>query len=243
MACEGLQERLIEEAVAPGTDPALAEHLASCAGCRAELAGQRELQASIMGGLSAMVSGEPSPALIARVRMQIAAEPAAHRFGWMWLSAGVATAALAGFAIWFGARYFMQHAEPGHEQVRVIQKKAPQVAPQQIAQAPPSVPARPVRNPTVTIVKKHVREVTAPPVIHSVSTQGNGGQPVAVVIPPGQREAVLRLVAALRSGRVDVAGLVNQPPPQEITPLEIKPIKILTLAEERAAEKSGDIHK
>ncbi len=224
MACEGLQERLIEEAVAPGTDTALAEHLASCAGCRAELAVQRELQARIAGGLSAMVSGEPSPALIARVRMQIAAEPAAHRFGWMWLSAGVATAALAGFAIWFGARYFMQHAEP----VREVQKNVPQAAPQQIAQAPAIVPARPVRNPSV---------------IHSVSTQGNAGQHVAVVIPPGQREAVLRLVAALRSGRVDVAGLVNQPPPQEIAPLEIKPIKILTLAEERAAEKSGDIHK
>jgi hypothetical protein len=244
MACERYQERLIEEAVAPGGNPAVAQHLASCAACRAELANQQELQARISGGLSAMINMEPSPALMARIRMQIAAEPAPRRFGWMWVPVGVATAAIVGFAVWFGARQFNQHVEPGRGPAAVVKKNAPQeIAPQQSSQVAAAVPAKLTRKTSSAASRKPAREVIPPPAIQTVSTQEIAVQHYAVVIPPGQREAVLKLVAALRSGRVDVAGLTKPVRAQEITPLEIKPLKITSLDEEKATEKSGGGNK
>jgi hypothetical protein len=244
MACERHQERLIEEAIAPGGNPELAEHFASCAACRADLAKQHELQARISGGISAMVNMEPSPALMARIRLQIAAEPAPRRFGWMWIPVGVATAAILGFAVWFGARQFIQRAEPGSGTLELVKKSAPQeTAPQQNTQVTATTTPKPTRKADSVVNRKPIRAVVKPPVIQTVSTQEISVQHYAVVIPPGQREAVLKLVAALRSGRVDVAGLTQPAPPQEITPLEIKPLKIATLDDEKSVEKSGGGNK
>jgi hypothetical protein len=244
MACERFKERLIEEAAAPGGDRALADHLASCAGCRADLVLQQELQVRIEDGISAMVSGEPSPALMARIRMQIAAEPAPSRFAWMWIPAGVTTAAVMGFAFWIGARHFIQHVEQVREPVRVVKNNAPQQPVlQRNAPAAASNRREPMRKANTIASRMRDRELIPPLVITTVGVQESAVSHDAVVIPPGQREAVLKLVAALRSGRVDVAGLAQPAPVQEITPMEIKPLKIAALGDEKAAESTSGGHK
>jgi hypothetical protein len=61
-------------------------------------------------------------------------------------------------------------------------------------------------------------------------TAAANNQPAEIIVPAGQREAVLRLVNALRTGRVDAASLIRTTQPGEvgplvtIPPLEIKPI-------------------
>jgi hypothetical protein len=64
-----------------------------------------------------------------------------------------------------------------------------------------------------------------------------------VIVPPGQREAVLRLVAAMKSGRVNVAGLLDSSEQQQMTPLEITPIKITPLEEKKTAGQSDGKQK
>ena len=94
MVCTEYQERINELALAKfgasfgatrsgatpaangGTesDASLAQHLAACAGCRAELDQRRALLARIDSGVAAMVAVEPSPSLAVLVRQQIAEE-------------------------------------------------------------------------------------------------------------------------------------------------------------------------
>ena len=50
-----------------------------------------------------------------------------------------------------------------------------------------------------------------------------------VIVPPGQREAVLRLVNALRTGRVDAASLIRTSQPGEVAPLAITPLEVKPL--------------
>ena len=114
MACERYKSRLIEEALVPGGDSELAVHLSGCADCRDEVARQRELQNRIDGSIAAMVAVQPSPVLLARVRQQIDAEESPRRAAWMqWTIGGIATAALAGFAIWFAGRALLRQSISG----------------------------------------------------------------------------------------------------------------------------------
>jgi hypothetical protein len=64
-----------------------------------------------------------------------------------------------------------------------------------------------------------------------------------VIIPPGQREAVLRLVAAMQSGHVDVAGLLKETEQQQMKPLEIAPIKITPLEEKKTTGQTDANHQ
>ena len=237
MACEGFETRLIEKALAD-TDPELTAHLATCADCRAEFAAQRALQERITNGIAAMVAGEPSPALLTRVRAQIASEAAPHSANWIqWVIAGVTVTAFAVVAMWF----------IGRPSGRLI---TPRNLPTQTASNAPASPAvAPVRSapqenseskPEIANGHRQVRSVShrdAPRVAPGVKkvaqpvvTAAANNPTAEIIVPAGQREAVLRLVNALRTGRVDAASLVRTTQPGEvaplvtITPLEIKPI-------------------
>ena len=50
-----------------------------------------------------------------------------------------------------------------------------------------------------------------------------------IIVPVGQREAVLRLVNALRTGRVDAASLMRTTQPGDVAPLAIAPLEVKPL--------------
>jgi hypothetical protein len=236
MACEGFETRLIEKALAD-TDPALTAHLANCAECRAEFAAQRALQERITDGIAAMVADEPSPALLTRVRAQIASEAAPRSANWMqWLVAGVAVSAFGVAAMWMIGRPSSRLNVPGNLAVRTASSAptSPAIAPSRIASQETSQ-----LKPAVTHEHHEVRSAARANTPHGVPAMVKVAQPVVaaannssaeIIVPAGQREAVLRLVNALRTGRVDAASLIRTTQPGEIaplvtiTPLEIKPI-------------------
>ncbi len=252
MACERYKTRLTEEALAPGNDAELPAHLSGCSECRSEFGRQRELQNRITGSIAAMVAAEPSPALLARVRQQIDSEESPRRASAIqWAIAGVAVSALAGFAIWFAGRALLWQSGPGPQPGQTVGgTPSPQTSatnqPSQVSVAPSplaiqkngsghSIPPR-QRTPRPTQLAAAHDAAPAANLLASSAPRFN------VIIPPGQREAVLRLVAAMQSGRLDVAGLLKQSEQQEMTPLEIAPIKITPLNEKKRSAQSDENH-
>lgn len=233
MACEGFEKSLIEEALA-STDPALMAHLAVCGDCRAELAAQRELQGHITAGIAAMVADEPSSALLTRVRAQIAAEPAPRSMKWMrWAATGAAVAALAAVALWFAARPSFRPDPMGISPVQSAKDASlpAAVTPQPIASQQPAqsqaaverkqIPARHVSHSELLVHTSTTMQATQP----TVTAVANAPR-VEIIVPAGQREAVLRLINALRTGRVDAASLLRAAQPGDLAPLAIAPIEV-----------------
>ncbi|MFZ0820341.1 MAG: hypothetical protein WAM91_09750 [Candidatus Acidiferrales bacterium] len=261
MACKRYEAQLIEEALAPGGDVELSAHLPGCPDCRSELARQRELQNRITGSIAAMVAGQPSPALLARVRQQIDAEESPLRAGWMqWAIGGVAAAALAGFAIWFAGHALSRQSVSGPQPAQTaVGTPSPQIsAPNQSAQSSSVTTDAPSTKSVPATVEKHAANHAAPlrqrsPRLAQVAAAQDaapaatslaaGAPRFNIIIPPGQREAVLRLVAAMQSGRVDVAGLLKETEQQQLKPLEIAPIKITPLEEKKSSGQTDANHQ
>lgn len=238
MACEGFETRLIEKALAD-TDPALTAHLATCADCRAELAAQRALQQRITNGIAAMVSDEPSPALLTRVRAQIASEAAPRSSNWkQWLIAGVTVTAVAVVAMWMLGRPSKRLLNnSGNTPVQTASNlpTSPAIAPVQATPQETLEAKPPITNEHRQIrIASHRNAPRVTPALEKVAqpvvTAAANNSSSEIIVPAGQREAVLRLVNALRTGRVDAASLIRTTQPGEvaplvtITPLEIKPI-------------------
>lgn len=255
MACERFEEALIEEAIAPGSDARLAAHLAVCADCREELARQGELQARITSGVAAMVADGPSLGLLTRVRHQVEAERAPRAFPWMqWVAAGIAVAACAVTVIWYAER----HGDlVGRPPVQTVQ--APAVAPvsaspsvRQFAPREP-VPQQSVRDATQQFsaaapvmkaprsLKQQVPAVrtATTEVAQTVAAEKTPGRGVEIIVPPGQREAMLRLVNALQTGRVDAASLLRAAQTGDYALLKIAPIEVKPLVTEENKEDPG----
>ena len=239
MVCTEYQERINEAALqnSPAnlaevnsstesqSDADLQKHLAVCSGCREEFELRRALMTRIDFGVAAMVAGDPSPALAVLVRQRIAEETGESRsftarWGW-WIGATAAAAALA--AIIFAvtthspAQMPSQPASVASQPAQNVSPPAPQL-PAPVVQAQHS-PA------TIRKVPQHHESVVA-------TRAAEIGPPrFEVIVPPGQREAVIRLAAGLQSGRVDGAVFVNPAPSLvpdflEIAPLEIKPLAV-----------------
>jgi len=237
MACEGFEIRLIEKALAD-TDPALTAHLAKCADCGAEFAAQRALQERITNGIAAMVADEPLPALLTRILAEIASEPAPHSANWrQWVFAGVTVTAFAVLAMWMISRPSGRLNGAGNLPVQSATN-----VPSSSAAASIQVGSQETSHlkPAVTREHRTVRSASRPnePVIvpaivrvaQPLITAAANNSPPEIIVPAGQREAVLRLVHALRTGRVDAASLIRTTQPGEVAPLvtipplEIRPI-------------------
>jgi len=236
MACEGFETRLIEKALAD-TDPALTAHLAQCAACRAELAAQIALQERITNGISAMVADEPSPALLTRVRGEIASMEAPRTAKWMqWAIAGVTVTAFAVIAMWMIGRPSGRISVTTNLPVQTASNasapaaSAPiQVAPQEISHEKPANahehhPMRSASHENAPRVVPAAAKVAHPVVITAANDSSS-----EIIVPAGQREAVLRLVNALRTGRVDAASLMRTIQPGEVAPLAIAPLEMKPL--------------
>jgi hypothetical protein len=236
MACEGFETRLIEKALAD-TDPALTAHLANCADCRAELAAQSALQERITSGIAAMVADEPSPALLTRVRAEIASIEAPRSVNWMqWAIAGVTVTAFAVVAMWMIGRPSERLTGTGNLRVQTATTASASVASATIQVVPEKTlndkPAAAREHHSVRSVS-HVNAPRVLPTIVKVAqpvvTAAANHPSAEVIVPAGQREAVLRLVNALRTGRVDAASLMRTTQPGDVAPLAIAPLEVKPL--------------
>jgi hypothetical protein len=181
-----------------------------------------------------MVADEPSSALLTRVRAQIGAEPAPRSMKWMrWAATGVAVTAFAAIALWFAARPSFRLETPGIVPMQSAKDtsspapKTPQpIASQQSAESKAAanrrqLGVRHVSHSELLVHTSTTMEATQP----AVTAVANAPR-VEIIVPAGQREAVLRLINALRTGRVDAASLLRAAQPGDLAPLAIAPIEV-----------------
>ena len=233
MACAEHKERLIEAALDPKSAAAhegqFVRHVETCSACRAELDRQRALYKQIEDGVAALVGVQAPAAIAARVRQQIASKhPPSFVFrNWAWFGA----AAMATAAIVVAMVLRPNQAPSGHRDVAApataaASGKPPAATSMQAAVEPPVTRSK--HGAKVSIARARAT-APKPELVDSVVVATTGPPRVQVIVPAGQREAVLRLVDALQSGRVDAASLVKpaqslEPDELKIAPLEIKPI-------------------
>lgn len=248
MACTEYQENLIEAALDPQSDAAhqteFVRHVERCPACRAELERQRALYSQIEDGVEALVNVAVPASIAARVRQEISARPS-RAFAWAnwgWLTAAAVAAAALCVALLYRAPFTPQTPRA----VQTVNHPAPLVPPAPVTQgtqslvksASPAPSVRPAHAPSVASVRAPALE---PPLTEAAVNTSIGPPHVQVIVPAGQREAVLRLASALQTGNVDVASILARPPQSlqpaelQIAPLEIKPLVVPVAGAEDSA--------
>jgi len=174
-------------------------------------------------GIRDTVAAEPSPEFAARVLRRVQQERASAQSwsaGWFPAMAG-ALAVLVLSAVWL-VRHELPHSttSPSARNAPIEQRsRAAETTQAAISQAEPVRPATHVRG------RESVRPATA-----------EANQP-EVLVPRGEEAAVLRLYAAVWSGRVDVASLVAESPPLKPAEIRVAPLAVTPLG---AATKAGE---
>jgi hypothetical protein len=234
MACQQFAEDLIDAALGSldaRRETELRAHLAACPACRQHLEAQQRLAMAMDRGLAASVAAEPSLEFAARVRQRIAAEPVPSRRWWLslrpsewsiriWVPVGAAAAMVLAAAFWF--------APP--QRVRTPDLPAPQIArtgPSAVSLPPAQVPLQVVPG---AIRPGDVRKPAPPWIRHNA---------VEVLVPRGEKEAVLRLLVALNKGRVDGDSLAAPEKPSVVPDLTIKPLDVPALDFDGKPSESG----
>ena len=234
MACERYREALADVA-AGGPAPAfVGAHLASCEGCRAELATLRQALSVADAEMAGLVAAVPSPGLAARIRQAVAeAEPSpARRFGWLWPAAAAAATALVALAVVMergsapapGPRAAVATRGPRP----VASVPAPNVAPRDIGQVG-------VSSPDATGAPPHDRVAAVGHQRRPAPTQAAGvAVPTEpeVLVPPGEGEALLRFAAHLQDRTVAPDSLLVadlSAPLPEAKAIEIRSLEIVPL--------------
>jgi hypothetical protein len=243
MACERFRDALTDVAAGVPAPAPLEAHLASCEGCQAELHRLRQALAVADAQMAGLVAAEPSPELLARIRQAVAeASPSpAWRFGWMWPATAAAATLLVALAVWVG-----RGPSPSPE-ARVAVDATRRVIPRDLRLPGPegsAVPADPSSLGSNGAPRDDrapaVGDRRSPPRARAATVGVPRDDAPEVLVPPGEGEALLRLVALVHRDRLSPAGLgaAGQPSPDlaEPVPLEITPIEIVPLD---AAETSG----
>ena len=228
MDCTRYQDALREHALGEPLSPAFEAHLASCEACRARVATEQGLLAAIDATLDGVRQTEPSPTFMARARAAaLDASRPSTRFGPFGRLAWNTAAAVAAVAL--------------AAALGVIVARGPRPA-DPIAPSPSSLPRPSVRP-----------SLPPPPATASLppaASPHDAPRPVrladdrlAVLVPPGQEEAIVRLAVLVATGAVaPPPSLVNPPDPtQPLTPpaeLSLPPLAIEPLGP-AAAENEG----
>jgi len=227
MACERYRETLADVAAGGPAPAAVETHLASCAGCRGALAALRQALALADAEIGGMLSAAPSPELTARIRQAVAdLEPSPEwRLGWLWPATAAVATLLVALAVWEARG---PSASP---------RAAVAPGPSQPASGPrPTEPAPVIPSDSVSPRPEASAWVAGPspqgrtarvPVLVRVSPEPE------VLVPPGEGEALLRLVALVHRERLSPVGLAAAGQPSADlpgpVPLEINPIEIVPL--------------
>jgi len=205
-------------------------HLASCSGCRQALQAERKLLAVIDSSLAAELAAEPAPDFAARVRQQIAADPATQSWlaGWIPVAAG-ALAALALLAVWLSQR------EP---------------ADLSVAEAPPARIESAQETPGLFPAKAPHAEKPLAVARASASPPPGGFREPAVLISQNEQVATQMFLTGLRGRHAEswmLAGQAAARPQRElaapeelkIAPLEVRPLGGLPEIFEMQQNRSG----
>ncbi|HUL76507.1 MAG TPA: hypothetical protein VL691_04515 [Vicinamibacteria bacterium] len=224
MSCERYREALADVAAGARPPAGVEAHLASCARCREELESRRRALALADAELAGLLLARPSPDLAARIRQAVSDSEASPGgpFGWLWPAAAAAAALLVALVVWLG------HGPSLSPEARVA-VHAP-VVPRDSVSAGPEGSATPPMP----------RAAPRPPPRRRTAARPDVLCEPEVLVPPGGREALLRLVALVHHERLLPAGLAvaGQPSPElaELAPVDIKPLEIVPLD---PAESSG----
>ena len=255
MKCERYQAWLGDEALGGldvRRDAELAAHLEICSECRAALEGERLLVAAIDRGVARVAAAEPSPAMAVRIRQRVAGEAGSTEHAWRlgarrWLP----VALVATMAVVLGS-FGLIH--------RRNQSRSP--APNPLAQQQAPAIVQPT-GASGTTTQKGIHAAVKPRSVpvrgnrvllartHSKGSQGHARRRILpaepeVLVEKDEAALVIQLYNAARSGRVDGASLVAQPPGPKrdadgsLAPLEIPPLKTAELAEANTVEAGGN---
>lgn len=222
MSCENYREALTEAAAtnaAPSRD--LRAHLDGCSACHAFFAEELQLFSAIVTGLHATFNTEVPALFFPRVRAKLR-EKSFSRRTWIPAFATIAAAAAIVFAIFFirsGGRGAVERNPNMSAAVRIA-------VPPERKTVPPVVP--PVETSRRSSKDKPPRPARTAPVI---LVQG-----VAVLIPPGQKQAIDALLASVQQGEVKADVLLAEKPEKplqelQVSPLSISPIEIKPLVD------------
>jgi len=228
MDCQRYEAALREHALGEPLSPALETHLASCEACREKLAVEQRLGTAIDTTLGRLRQVEPSPAFLARARTAARdGSLASPRFGWLGRVAWSPILAVVVLALALGVIVARGTLSPEPPRATLP------------SSAPPS--ARPtLPEPAASASLSRPPTVSAPDVPRRARAPEDR---LAVLVPPGQEEAIVRLASLVAAGAATPpASLVNPPDPtQPLTPsveLSLPPLAIEPLGS-GAAENEG----
>jgi hypothetical protein len=229
MACERYEDALTETAAGAPPAAELESHLAGCARCREQLEELRRTLALVDSDMRQLVAAEPSPELAVRIRRAAAeAEPqTTSRPVWLW-------PALAASALLIALVFVVTGRGPARPSAVAVASPSPAIVhqpPTPPEEAPPSTALAP---PGLSVPR------------HAAATSQHAAPPEPeVLVPPGEAEALLRLVALVNRDGVapPVLGATGQASPDlaelrviDIGSIDIQPLEIVPLD---PAETSG----
>jgi hypothetical protein len=225
-------------------------HLSECAECRGLLGTERRLAEAINLGLTASVSGSPSPDFTARIRIRLAeeSERAQPRLAWVcsgWTPGSVAgVVVLATFlaVIWPVLR---QRKQP--QPVRQTARMSAPGTPAPVASLPSSVTNSAGAVGVFGAAHARIRSTTArhePARTHDSARAEDNPPQFQVMVEPGQWNAIAVAYRAAQSAHVGVDALAQTSDGDEqlekIKPIEINPVVVAELYPRQSAEPAGN---
>ncbi|HEV2340450.1 MAG TPA: hypothetical protein VGS15_01470 [Candidatus Acidoferrales bacterium] len=239
MTCERYQLWMTDAATGGLSAPQQTEfelHICECTRCREDYGRVRALLQEIDRGIVSRCDAAPSVEFLARVRRRITAESAPAKVIWSpWTPAAACAAVLViASAIWMTwPRGAKPHGVASTKSGDTSLATASHVAPDASGTGSEVVHTNPA--PSVAAVRRIAARSS-----RRVERQPNALQ---VIVPPGQVKALMQLVAALQSGKIDGAKLLSEQQGAD-QPIDIKPLVIPLLdntsqAQDRSSASDG----
>ncbi len=211
MDCDRVRQNLADLALGKAP-PAVANHVTECDDCSSELSELKMALGVLDAELERELSLDVGPQLVARVRESLAELETRRRPVLSWAFAAAAAAVVV-------------------TAVAILSKPEIVPPPEQPVRAPSAdadiEPTPPVTGtePITRVDRVHVAaKASVPPAPAAVP---------AVLVPPGQKEAIRRFLRASRSGTIVVSlperGELEPPVPLTIAALESKPLQLLPI--------------
>ena len=219
MPCEHYQIALTETlAAGRELEADLRFHLEACAVCREFFAQEQTLFAAIDSRVQQAVDADAPPSLLPRVRARLAEVPASPRRSWTPAFAfGMALSAVL-LAIFVARR-------PGHDADREHSPQITSTTPDRTPQKPSVLNESHSSAPVLVSAPRH------PGHLSEKTRQARNIQPnePEVLVPPEEREALARFVAAVEQRNEIARALVTRAPDADNKALKIEPLQIAQL--------------
>jgi hypothetical protein len=246
MSCERYHEAIADTAAGLPPAAGLELHLASCAACSSELARLREALGVADAALDELARAEPAPELRVRIRQVVMTRQTTP-----WLVRPLAVRlplyAAAALALALLVAWSVRRAD--HAPAMATTATAPMAPlPSAVAQGQPTrdgqaTPRPSAAHSTASVVREEPRRLASSAPAQRRPTEARRASPRSaaapgrpqpeVLVPRGQEQTLLQLVALLQREPVEMPVLAGagepspdlpEPPPIQIKPLEIVPL-------------------